>query len=86
MICNMAYMVDEILLLFVMIWAYEVLISDVTTTYAIMFLSHLHNKHVNEIAWRTVLREEKKYYNKWDLIQKLNYTTCMKELTIIVKA
>jgi hypothetical protein len=50
MICDMAYMVDEILLLLVMILAYEVLIPDVTTTYAILFLSHLHNKHVSEIA------------------------------------
>jgi hypothetical protein len=50
MICDMAYMVDEILLLLVMILAYEVLIPYVTTNYAIMFLLHLHNKHVSEIA------------------------------------
>jgi len=35
MMCDMTYMVDEILLLLVMIWDYEVLIPYVTTTYVI---------------------------------------------------
>ena len=35
MMCDAAYMVDEILFLLVMSWAYEVLIIYVTTTYAI---------------------------------------------------
>ena len=64
------------LLLLVMIWAYEVLIPYVTTTYVIMFSSHLYNKHVSEIAWRAVLREEKCYNKCKEKGPNSENTTC----------